>query len=436
MHALTAPLSELAEIEEIYEERGREPGMLLLSGCVTSQKTHLMYALGKDYGHTLIVLSSEDKAKKLYEEYRFLNENTSYYPAKDLLFYQADIHGKQLVKQRMETLQMMMEAKSQVTVITTIDGFMDELPSEAEIKGDILTISNGEALEFESLKEKIIKLGYDREAQVDGPGQFAVRGGIIDIYPLTEELPIRIEFWGDEVDSIRTFDVDSQRSVENLEQIVIYPADDRLGSDRKVSFINYFDPKDTLVFLDEPARLLEKGRLAENEVEKARENRAEEMERTGEMEEAPEFFTTDEIIKFLNKFCMIGMCALEMKCKPFFVKKRFGIQAKSVNPYNSSFEMLTQDLKRLKRNGYRAVLISGSRTRAKRLAEDLRDYDLSSFYSEDQEREVNPGEIMVCYGHIEVGYEYPMINLLSYLSQIFLERQRRKRNEKVMMDRK
>ena len=159
----------------------------------------------------------------------------------------------------------------------------------------------------------------------------------------------------------------------------------------KVSFINYFDPKDTLVFLDEPARLLEKGRLAENEVEKARENRAEEMERTGEMEEAPEFFTTDEIIKFLNKFCMIGMCALEMKCKPFFVKKRFGIQAKSVNPYNSSFEMLTQDLKRLKRNGYRAVLISGSRTRAKRLAEDLRDYDLSSFYSEDQEREVNPG---------------------------------------------
>ena len=192
---------------------------------------------------------------------------------------------------------------------------------------------------------------------MDGPGQFAVRGGIIDIYPLTEELPIRIEFWGDEVDSIRTFDVDSQRSVENLEQIVIYPADDRLGSDRKVSFINYFDPKDTLVFLDEPARLLEKGRLAENEVEKARENRAEEMERTGEMEEAPEFFTTDEIIKFLNKFCMIGMCALEMKCKPFFVKKRFGIQAKSVNPYNSSFEMLTQDLKRLKRNGYRVSVI-------------------------------------------------------------------------------
>lgn len=148
---------------------------------------------------------------------------------------------------------------------------MDELLPEAEVKGDILTISNGEAVEFESLKEKIVKLGYDREAQVDGPGQFAVRGGIIDIYPLTEELPIRIEFWGDEVDSIRIFDVDSQRSVENLEQIVIYPADDRLGSDRKVSFINYFDPKDTLVFLDEPAMLLEKGRLGRKRSKKRRE---------------------------------------------------------------------------------------------------------------------------------------------------------------------
>ena len=86
-----------------------------------------MYALGKDYGHTLIVLSSEDKAKKLYEEYRFLNENTSYYPAKDLLFYSADIHGKQAGQTADGNLADDDGAKSQVTVITTIDGFMDEL---------------------------------------------------------------------------------------------------------------------------------------------------------------------------------------------------------------------------------------------------------------------------------------------------------------------
>ena len=133
MHALTAPLSELAEIEEICEERGREPGMLLLSGCVTSQKTHLMYALGKDYGHTLIVLSSEDKAKKLYEEYRFLNENTSYYPAKDLLFYQADIRSKELQESRMTVVQAILEEKP-LTVVVSFDAFMDALPTMMKIR--------------------------------------------------------------------------------------------------------------------------------------------------------------------------------------------------------------------------------------------------------------------------------------------------------------
>mgnify|MGYP000376304119 FL=1 len=72
----------------------------------------------------------------------------------------------------------------------------------------------------------MVLLGYEREEQIEGPGQFAVRGGILDIYPLTEEVPVRIEMWGDEIDSIRTFDVESQRSIENLESIRIYPATD------------------------------------------------------------------------------------------------------------------------------------------------------------------------------------------------------------------
>ena len=64
-------------------------------------------------------------------------------------------------------------------------------------------------------------LGYERVVQIEGKGQFAVRGGILDVFPLTEEMPVRIELWGDEVDSIRTFDVESQRSVENLQEIAI-----------------------------------------------------------------------------------------------------------------------------------------------------------------------------------------------------------------------
>ncbi len=98
----------------------------------------------------------------------------------------------------------------------------------------------------------------------------------MDVYPLTGELPVRIELWGDEVDSIRSFDTDSQRSVQNLDEAVIYPADELPGRPvKRVSFLEYFPPEDTLVFLDEPARLVEKGEAVEQEFVEAQAKRVE-----------------------------------------------------------------------------------------------------------------------------------------------------------------
>ena len=79
-------------------------------------------------------------------------------------------------------------------------------------------------IDLEKLKADLVELGYERVGQVELPGQFSVRGGIIDIYPLTEENPWRIELWDDEIDSIRSFDAESQRSLENADEITIYPA--------------------------------------------------------------------------------------------------------------------------------------------------------------------------------------------------------------------
>jgi len=253
-----------------------------------------------------------------------------------------------------------------------------------------------------------VEIGYEREEQIEGPGQFAIRGGIMDVYPLTEEQPIRIELWGDEVDSIRTFDVDSQRSIENLQEVDIYPASEFPKEEEKsVSFLDYFTPEETILFLDEPVRLREKGEGVENEFMEAQKKR---LESGYELTEAEvKLYTTDEIVEKMNAFSSIGFYAIEMRCKGMKIRNSYHLQTKSVNPYNSSFELLTRDLKRLKRNGYRVVLLSGSRTRARRLAEDLRDYDLSSFYSEEMGREVGAGEIMTTYGHIAEGYEYPML---------------------------
>ena len=276
----------------------------------------------------------------------------------------------------------------------------------------------------------MVLLGYEREEQIEGPGQFAVRGGILDIYPLTEEVPVRIEMWGDEIDSIRTFDVESQRSIENLESIRIYPATDFPEEQAKrVSFLDYFDKKTSMLFLDEPVRLIEKGESVEEEFVQAQANRMECGYTVSD--EEMKLFSTKEIADKMNQYYSIGMSALEMKCKEFKTRGLYHLQAKGVNPYNNSFEMLTRDLKQLKRKGYRAILLSGSRTRAKRLAEDLRDYNLSSFYSEDVEREVNPGEIMVTYGHVTEGYEYPMIKFIVISETDIFGQKKKKRKRKV-----
>ena len=426
MRAVTAPLAEIAEFEEIVREQKKEKGMLQISGCVTSQKTHLVYGLGRDVRYRLYVLSSGEKARKVLEEYRFLDENVRYYPAKDMLFYQADIRGKELVAQRMEALQMLLAGEGG-TLITTVDAFMDSLLPLKEIESRLLHIGYGETLDFEKLKADVSALGYEREVQVEAPGQFAIRGGILDIWALTEETPVRIEFWGDEVDSIRTFDAESQRSIENLKEITVYPADEFPEEKNRVSFLDYFSPEETVIYLDEPARLLERGAEVEAEVLKARENRENEEEsRTREFPE-PVFYTTEEMVKKLNRFSLVGLCALETRCRPFLIRGLYSVQARSVNPYNGSFELLTQDLKRLKRGGSRVVLLSGSRTRAKRLAEDLRDYNLSSFYSDDMEREVRPGEILVAYGHVEAGYEYPLIKFVVISETDIFGRTRKKR---------
>ena len=434
MQALTAPLRELAEYEDIVKQREKGTGMIKITGCVNSQKTHLMYALSDGYTYKVIACASESKAKQIYEEYRFLDSSVYLYPAKDLLFYQADIRSKELIKQRMEVVQAVIEG-GPVTVITSFDAFMDSLISREEIKKRILNIAGEGTLDMNALIHELAKLGYDREVQVEMPGQFAVRGGILDIYPLTEERPVRIELWGEEVDSIRTFDVETQRSIERLEEIAVCPATEFPEEERgRVSFLDYFPVKESILFLDEPVRLIEKGDAVAEEFMEAQKRRLESGHELTDAEAA--LYQPREIIQKINAYTSIGFMALEMQCRGFHTKNSYSLQTKSVQSYNRSFELLTQDLKRLKRNKSRVVLLSGSRTRAKRLAEDLRDYNLSSFYSDDMEREAGPGEIMTAYGHVAEGYEYPLLKFTVISETDIFGKAKKKKKRKVYEGRK
>lgn len=426
MKAFLTPLQGLAEFEQIKEKSKTNKGILQVSGCMESQKSHLMYGLSGIAPYRLILAEDERRAREIYEDYRFYDRKVYSYPAKDLLFFQADIHGNLLIRQRMKVIKALLEEK-ELTVVTSIDGCMDFLESLGKIKEQLIHYESDSTVDIEQLKNQLVALGYERVGQVEMPGQFSVRGGIVDIYCLTEENPWRIELWGDEIDSIRSFDPESQRSLENLEELTIYPAVEHTGDKDMVSFLDYFPEERTIIFLDEPNRLTEKGGAVEEEYRQSRMHREEKGSRN-----LPENWlcSFEQLQKELNKRNCISVCALEPKQAGWKVREKFYLEVKSISAYNNSFELLVKDLHQYKKQGYRIALLSGSRTRAERLAKDLQEEGLAAFYGQDYDREICPGEIMVVYGHAKKGFEYPLIKFAVMTeSDIFGQEQKKKKKK-------
>lgn len=426
MKAFLTPLQGLAEFEQIKEKSKTNKGILQVSGCMESQKSHLMYGLSGIAPYRLILAEDERRAREIYEDYRFYERKVYSYPAKDLLFFQADIHGNLLIRQRMKVIKALLEEK-ELTVVTSIDGCMDFLESLEKIKEQLIHYESDSTVDTEQLKNQLVALGYERVGQVEMPGQFSVRGGIVDIYCLTEENPWRIELWGDEIDSIRSFDPESQRSLENLEELTIYPAVEHIGDKDMVSFLDYFPEERTIIFLDEPNRLTEKGGAVEEEYRQSRMHREEKGSRN-----LPENWlcSFEQLQKELNKRNCISVCALEPKQAGWKVREKFYLEVKSISAYNNSFELLVKDLHQYKKQGYRIALLSGSRTRAERLAKDLQEEGLAAFYGQDYDREICPGEIMVVYGHAKKGFEYPLIKFAVMTeSDIFGQEQKKKKKK-------
>lgn len=426
MKAFLTPLQGFAEFEQIKEKSKTNKGILQVSGCMESQKSHLMYGLSGIAPYRLILAEDERRAREIYEDYRFYDRKVYSYPAKDLLFFQADIHGNLLIRQRMKVIKALLEEK-ELTVVTSIDGCMDFLESLEKIKEQLIHYESDSTVDTEQLKNQLVALGYERVGQVEMPGQFSVRGGIVDIYCLTEENPWRIELWGDEIDSIRSFDPESQRSLENLEELTIYPAVEHIGDKDMVSFLDYFPEERTIIFLDEPNRLTEKGGAVEEEYRQSRMHREEKGSRN-----LPENWlcSFEQLQKELNKRNCISVCALEPKQAGWKVREKFYLEVKSISAYNNSFELLVKDLHQYKKQGYRIALLSGSRTRAERLAKDLQEEGLAAFYGQDYDREICPGEIMVVYGHAKKGFEYPLIKFAVMTeSDIFGQEQKKKKKK-------
>ena len=484
MRAFTAPLDSLEEYGQIKERIKKNQGVLQVSGCIDSQKSHFIYCIGENYGQKLILTYSDLRAREIYENYRFFDRNVLIYPARDLMFYNADIQSHQIGMQRMMVQKSLMEEED-ITVIATLPACMERILPLAYVQEHVLEFQNDSSLDLQKLSAQLVEMGYEKMPQVEAVGQFAIRGGIVDVFPLTEENPIRIELWGDEIDSIRSFDSLSQRSIENLDSIRIYPANEVLVSmeqaskamekirqegknqeavfrqsmrteeafhiktlvgeiqeklmdlqERKgldnlvpyfyqktVSFLDYLK-EDAMIFLDEPNRISQEGSAVEKEFAESMENRLNKGYILPSQTEL--LYGCMEIIGRLNQRNCLGLCIMEVPRDEWNISGSYSMTVRSVYSYHNSFEQLVKDLQKWKKEGYRIALLSASRTRAKRLASDLQEYELNSFYSDDRDREIQPGEIMVTDGNLHHGYEYPLIRFAVLTESDIFGREKKK----------
>ncbi len=488
MKAFDAPFSELAEYETLKSLLKKNSGIVCADGCADPQKLHMIYGMSDDFDFKIIVTFSETKAREICEDYRFYDNNVYLFPAKDLMFYQADIAGNAVTQQRMKCIRAMSEGQK-CTIVTTVDAFMAHMAPPSSIRDGIIRIEEGETVLEDELAARLVSAGYVRNHQIEDKGQFSIRGGIIDVFPLTDDNPVRIELWGDTVESIRTFDLISQRSVSGISSVSVFPAselivdDERLNKglaaikkeaeearkrfrdefkteegsnaykiysnlkeevdisgrpglnpdsftgyffERTANLSDYFGEGTCLYFLDEPARMKETAAAIWEEYSESMRMRLEKGYAL--LTQARLISSADEVFASFERRNGVAMSTLAMPAATMHTTKSVSITAKAMTTYNNSFEGLLSDIRRYSKNSYRVIVLSASRTRGQRLAEDLRDNGLNAFFTEDYDRNVIPCEVMILYGRLSKGFEYPLIKF-AVISEadIFTQRHRKKK---------
>ncbi len=526
MNVFTDPLEDLKayiELKTCLEqgETGGEtdrhlPGALADS-CVDSQKAHLIFALSreeslKDSARFRLVLTYSDlRARQIAQDCALYDRNTALFPARDLIFYQADLRGGEVDRERLRCLRRILEGKP-VTVITTFAALLTPQIPLWVFRDNILEIARRDTVDLEAVIRQLVSMGYEKNYQAERPGQFAVRGDILDIFDLTQENPIRVELWGDEVDTIRSFDVLSQRSVEQLEVIRVFPATEMVLDDRRLfdglkrikkeadqvcagfrekndpekahrlrteidriseearelrsftgleSFIQYFYPmtesfldlfplENTMVFFDEPMHILQHASAVEEEFAESMAGRA----LKGYILPGQKHLIREswDVIVHLERYRRAGLAVLAGAPEKEDVQitlpdsgfvhgtagngsrlslrfdKAVQIHAREASLSGMSYEKLREELDRLRRKKERTIIVSPSRTRAKRLAQDLTADGVTAFYRENTLKTLLPGEVMTFAGRMRRGFAYPEIGFTVLTeSEIFGEEKKKKK---------
>ena len=428
-------------------------------GCADTQKSHVISALDDIYkGAKLIVTYSELRAKEMcHDPGFFAHERVFHYPSKDIVFYWADVKSNEIVKKRFEVTSRLLKGEN-IIVVACVDALFDRLSAPEKVSKYIYQIDMDTRIDIQQLSEKLILEGYERCSLVEGQGQFSVRGDIIDIFSPVNENPVRIELFGDEIDSIRIFDVQSQKTIEKRDKATIYPMreliydnsdiedacknilsafskiknpPDRLKEkikealelletqksfsgvdsyiqffkDTEYSLMDYF-PDESIVFVDEPSRVKEHSDFMHNEFAESVRGRILE----GEMlpEQLNLIYDYEKYVDMLLKKRTVLMSSFIQQDKYFKPQTITSFNVKSTLLPKNNIDSLCEDLNAMLSYDYRVIYMAGGHARCERMFKELTDRNISAVLCEDVNNvPFEKPSIYIIRGGLTHGFEYP-----------------------------
>ena len=422
-----------------------------ISGLVSVAKPMVISAIKTEERKPILIITyNEIEAKDIIKNLEFYtgNENIYLFPKKEISLYDYDAGSIDILYDRINVLNKI-NSKKNIIIVTTIEAIMQKLPSKEVLYENIIGISNGQTLEYNKLKEKLVNLGYQRADLIESRGQFSVRGDIIDI-SLNDKEGIRVEFWGDNVDSIRRFDIKTQRSIETIKNIEIYPATENIleTSLEKISikieekypkelsdieairngdyeskidkyFNEFYEKQDTLldylkdckVFLDEPEKikLRIKTIIADN-ANLFKEIKLREKSVPERLENIIEYKYNLE--KLENKTYLL---------KETYTKEN-NLDFREVNIFSGDKKELEEIIENHKND--RIIILSGNSENSKKISSIIPE---SVIRTDIDSISINPGNIVITEGNLTTGFENKETNLLVLSSQDFFGVKKKKR---------
>ena len=492
MKSLTAPLLELGCYQQVLNSIKEKQTPVFATGVIDAAKNHLTYSLKEHTERPVFILTySELRAKEIMEGMSFFEKDCVYYPAKDILFYSADVHSMEMNRQRFFVLERLLKGETPV-IVASMEALLDKYPKKDTYLSFLLQLKEGDVVEIADLTRKLVLMGYERADVVESPGQFAVRGGILDVWSLTAEDAVRIDFWDDEIDTIRSMDAQSQRSIERVGETEIFPmremvyteeqaeeAADRImkeykkalqnlekkgleeaaerlkehiGEDAELlrtehtlasvgAYVDYFYEEtvsllsylneETILCIDEPERIREHMDILTEEYQESVKGRIEQgylLPGQSHM-----LYRYADILQQMNGFTTVLLAGLSQRTADFHPKSMADFAVRSTPSFQQRADLFVEELQYLKKENFRTLVFAGSGTRARRIAEELGNMGLEAVYIDDLNKEVPKGAVWVAKGTLAKGFRYDFIDLAVFCdSELFggKDKKRKKKRKK------